>query len=56
VAAAAQTAAGPRGLPCPECGADRPLTIGTERVPGGVRRRRQCRGCARRWSTIELAA
>ncbi len=38
---------------CPECQSDRVRVLDSRAAPGGVRRRRQCRVCRYRWSTIE---
>lgn len=40
---------------CPYCGSDRTRVIDTTRNAQGVRRRRVCRACDRRFSTVERA-
>ncbi len=40
---------------CPYCGNKRTRVIDTTRSEQSIRRRRVCRGCERRFSTIERA-
>jgi transcriptional regulator NrdR family protein len=40
---------------CPNCGAGDHVIIRTEDSEAGVRRRRSCCTCAKRWWTIEAA-
>lgn len=42
-------------MKCPKCGADRPLIADSRHTADGVRRRRKCRRCGKRWYTLELA-
>ena len=47
----------PRGLRCPRCGCGHFLVIYTRPQPQGrILRRRECRYCGRRLTTIEHAA
>jgi transcriptional regulator NrdR family protein len=43
---------------CPKCFADDPLTTDTRSYNHGkeVRRRRRCRDCGYRWTTLEIDA
>lgn len=41
------------GLVCRKCGCREFRTIYTRRIPGGIRRARQCRYCGLRRRTIE---
>lgn len=45
----------PRGLVCPRCGKRRWETTNTERLDGRIRRRRVCRSCGYKITTLELA-
>ena len=38
---------------CPECKADSEVSETRER-PYGIRRRRKCKACGHRWSTVEI--
>ena len=40
---------------CPECGARAEVLHSRPRPDGGVRRRRRCTGCERRFTTFERA-
>ena len=42
-------------MKCPFCDSDRTRVIDTTRVSRGVRRRRACQACGRRFSTMERA-
>ncbi|MCJ7737566.1 MAG: transcriptional regulator NrdR [Anaerolineae bacterium] len=42
-------------MKCPFCGSSDTRVIDTTRVASGIRRRRQCRECSRRFSTMERA-
>jgi len=42
-------------MKCPYCGSARTRVIDTTRGARGVRRRRECRACGRRFSTMERA-
>jgi hypothetical protein len=51
---AAAVAPEPVGLPCPACGCCHHWTLYTRPAPaGGLLRRRECRNCGRRFSTLE---
>lgn len=41
--------------PCPGCGNSQSDVMESRESPLGLRRRRQCRSCAHRWSTVEVA-
>ncbi|MBX3384597.1 MAG: transposase [Phycisphaeraceae bacterium] len=44
----------PKGLVCPKCGCQHFEVLSTRGAPSGaVRRRRQCRHCGRRVTTVE---
>jgi len=43
----------PRGLECPHCGCRHFLVLHTERLVNQIRRRRECRHCAWRTTTVE---
>ena len=54
---AAEAAAAPRGILCPDCGCRDLRVLRTERQPGGrIMRRRACRHCGRRVTTYERPA
>jgi len=40
-------------MKCPFCGSTDTRVIDTTRVANGIRRRRQCKECSRRFSTME---
>ncbi|MBN1180582.1 MAG: transcriptional repressor NrdR [Anaerolineae bacterium] len=40
-------------MECPYCGAKRPKVIATYQDVRGIRRRRECRGCNQRFTTLE---
>ena len=40
-------------MTCPFCSADASRVIDSRVVPDGIRRRRECGGCGRRFSTVE---
>jgi transcriptional regulator NrdR family protein len=41
------------GMLCPECG-ERTRIVDSRRTSGGVRRRRVCNGCEKRFTTMEI--
>ena len=43
------------GICCPACGHEDNHVIGTARVEDGIRRRRVCEHCGKRWNTFEFA-
>ena len=43
----------PRGITCRKCGCRHFSVVYTRHVPGGIRRRRQCRHCGKRIVTTE---
>lgn len=43
-------------MECPYCGAKRPRVIATYHDARGIRRRRECRSCAQRFTTLERAS
>lgn len=51
--AAADTGTENRGIECPNCGCHHFRTIQTRAHAAGIYRRRECRYCGRRLSTIE---
>lgn len=40
-------------MKCPYCGAERPRVVATYHDDRGIRRRRECRSCKERFSTLE---
>lgn len=42
-----------KGLRCRACGGTRIMTVYTRPKPGGILRRRECRQCGRRFTTLE---
>jgi len=45
---------GRRGLECPRCGCRHILVVKTRNLAaGGIRRRRECRACHQRFTTLE---
>lgn len=47
---------GGKGLQCRVCGCRDVRTLKTERIPGGIRRRKSCRHCGFRFSTVEVGS
>ncbi len=43
----------PDGILCPSCGSDENRVVDTRDIVGGIRRRRSCLDCGKRFNTFE---
>lgn len=43
------------GMVCPECGHNKSLVVDSRPCADGIRRRRECEQCGKRWSTYEFS-
>lgn len=43
------------GLTCPECGYTKSLVVDSRPCADGIRRRRECEKCGKRWRTYEFS-